>query len=113
MEDKYISLEESVAQRVIAKAVSKDTFEKEFSLIKERIEKQENQTTQIIIGVLIASVLIFLTLAVEMWLFTADYHEQNLNAIQKFTEATENLRRENDLLRDELNEQVDELKVFK
>ena len=55
-----ISLDEAVEQAVIANSVSKDLFNREFGDMKKRLEaqekkleKQENLSWQVIVGVLI------------------------------------------------------------
>lgn len=90
-----IKLDEATVQAALAETVSKDLFEREFGGLKKRLEKQEDQSFQVIIGVLIASVLILVALAVQIWLFCASYNQNFLEAQATFGQNITDLKKEN------------------
>jgi len=110
MDEPDISLAEAITQSVIARTVSKEIFDREFGELKKRLEKQENQSFQVIIGVLIASVLILITIAVSVLLFVADFNQNILSAKQEFSDLNNNISEDNADLETSLLLELDELK---
>jgi len=110
MDEPDISLAEAITQSVIARTVSKEIFDREFGELKKRLEKQENQSFQVIIGVLIASVLILITIAVSVLLFVADFNQNILSAKQEFSDLNNNISEDNADLETSFLLELDELK---
>ncbi|MBP5993898.1 MAG: hypothetical protein KA731_03230 [Candidatus Moranbacteria bacterium] len=79
----------------ISEEVSRQVFNTEFKYLKERLDKQESISFNIIVGAVIATFLVLVGLFFSTWLFMAQYNSsfiQTRDAIQSEIQQT---RKEN------------------
>jgi len=106
---KYIDLDTAAGSAEVAESVSRDLFNREFQKLRSDLKKQESRTFQIMIGALVASFLIVLTILVEGWIFMANYNQHYLEAEKSFMQETESLKKENSETKQMLLNQADKI----
>ena len=115
--DSLLPIIQAVVQGAVAESVSKEVFERDFGDMKLRLEaqerkleKQENLSWQVIVGVLVASFLVLIGLVTQVWFFIAGYNERSLESEKQYLQSVQELRKENLDMELRLKQQMEEVK---
>lgn len=90
-EKNYSTFEEAE----ISAEISKRVFDSEFKHLKERLDKQESVSFNIIIGAVLATFLILAGLTFSTWLFMAQYNQSFIQTRDTVQGEMQEMRKEN------------------
>jgi hypothetical protein len=89
-----VEISEEISRKV-SEEVSQRVFDTQFRDLQERLNKQESLSFNIIIGAVIATFLLMVSLCFSTWLFMFSYNEYTNNAMSEFSGKIDDLRKEN------------------
>lgn len=91
----YSSFEETQVAEQVAEESAIKIFEVEYKHLLSRLERQEQMSSNIIFGAVVATVLVLAGLILSTWLFVHSYSQQFSNIEYNFQTAISELRKEN------------------